>query len=113
VRDGRAFVNGAPVDGDYLRLLDDDPRLRNFGPVTVPLDSYFMMGDNRDDSLDSRAWGFANRSLIRGRAFLIWFSYREQKNDHLNTGINRIISMVRKVLHPQGVRFQRIFSRIH
>ncbi|HEY0385460.1 MAG TPA: signal peptidase I [Pyrinomonadaceae bacterium] len=45
------------------------------GPITVPADSYFMMGDNRDNSADSRVWGFVPRSLIIGRALFVFWSH--------------------------------------
>jgi signal peptidase I len=56
-------------------MMRDGPWNRdNFGPVTVPEGQLFMMGDNRDFSSDSRYWGFLDEDLIRGKAFVIYFS---------------------------------------
>ena len=49
--------------------------LDNFGPVTVPPDHLFVMGDNRDASSDSRVWGFVPLSLVKGKAFLVYWSW--------------------------------------
>ncbi|WP_428273999.1 signal peptidase I [Candidatus Palauibacter sp.] len=51
------------------------PTRDNWGPLVVPRERYFMLGDNRDDSLDSRFWGFVERGKMRGRPFFIYFSY--------------------------------------
>ena len=55
----------------YLR----DQSGYNFGPVLVPKDSVFVMGDNRDNSQDSRVWGWVNHNKILGRAFIIYWSW--------------------------------------
>lgn len=48
-------------------------------PVKIPEQNYFMMGDNRDNSVDSRSWGTVKENEIKGRAFVIWFSYDGSK----------------------------------
>jgi len=51
------------------------PDLNNWGPIVVPRDSFFMMGDNRDGSYDGRYWGFLPRQNVRGRPLVVYFSY--------------------------------------
>lgn len=51
------------------------PDLQEWGPIVVPPDSFFMMGDNRDSSYDGRYWGFLPRKNVRGRPLLVYFSY--------------------------------------
>ena len=51
------------------------PDLQDWGPIVVPADSFFMMGDNRDSSYDGRYWGFLPRANVRGRPLLVYFSY--------------------------------------
>lgn len=79
------YVNGAVVtDQTYTQRVDPgsidgaiNPR-DNYGPVTVPEHSYFVMGDNRDQSLDSRFWGYVREEKIRGRALRIYWSWSGQ-----------------------------------
>jgi signal peptidase I len=62
------------------------------GPVTVPADSYFAMGDNRDNSLDSRYWGFVPRSNIIGHALYVYWSFNPDDPETPSTG-NRILDI--------------------
>jgi signal peptidase I len=52
-----------------------NPDLHDWGPIVVPGDSLFVMGDNRDDSYDGRYWGFLPRANVRGRPLMVYFSY--------------------------------------
>ncbi|HEU4700259.1 MAG TPA: signal peptidase I [Gemmatimonadales bacterium] len=51
------------------------PDLQDWGPIVVPPDSFFMMGDNRENSYDSRYWGFLPRQNVRGRPMFVYYSY--------------------------------------
>ncbi len=97
-KDQRVFINGMPLIEPYAHYQlsatgegnSSDPRVR-YGPVTIPADHYFMMGDNRDDSQDSRYWGFLPASYVKGRALFIYWSFGG----------------------PQGTRFGRLLHQIH
>ena len=79
------YINGQPLQEPYVHFLQPagaqgyemtsfDVR-ENYGPVTVPPGNYFMMGDNRDNSQDSRYWGFLPASYIKGKALMVYWSY--------------------------------------
>ena len=82
----RIHINGTPIDEPYAHYLprpsgdgvhestSDDVR-DAYGPVVVPPNAYFVMGDNRDNSQDSRYWGFLPRDLVKGRALFIYWSF--------------------------------------
>ena len=81
IRDKALYVNGKRVDIAAVQFTSRQdlpsylsPR-DNHGPVTVPAGSCFVMGDNRDDSLDSRYWGFVKKNDLVGKAEILYFSY--------------------------------------
>ena len=85
IHNKNVLINGeALVDNAFTQRVDPgiiDGRINprdNFGPITVPTDSYFVMGDNRDQSLDSRFWGFVKMDKVKGRAFLVYWSWNGQ-----------------------------------
>ena len=81
IRDKVLFINGEIQKEPYVRHTDRavQPASRsprdNLGPLTVPRDSLFVMGDNRDESYDSRYWGYVPRDLVKGQAKLIYWSW--------------------------------------
>lgn len=86
IRDKQLYVNNKPVKEAYivhneLETIPADLNPRdNFGPLTVPADSYFMMGDNRDRSYDSRFWGCVEKSRIKGTVRNIYWSWDRNRN---------------------------------
>ena len=110
MRDGDLWVNGTLQDEKYVlhsdSLVDptaeefswqkeyllrtaeaaevDHPSRNNWGPLVVPRDKYFVLGDNRDNSLDSRYWQFVPDSLIRGRPMFVYYSYDPDSLDRMS-----------------------------
>jgi signal peptidase I len=103
MQDGTLYLNGEPQDEPYVRHTYPDgdtghlwmewqtqylvdgarseryrPTRDNWGPIVVPADHYFVLGDNRDESLDSRYWGFIQPRQVKGRAVALYFSYNNR-----------------------------------
>jgi signal peptidase I len=107
LRNKRVYINDTMLNEPYVHYLvppdeegsggEFDVRVQ-YGPVTVPPGHYFMMGDNRDNSQDSRYWGFMPQEYIKGRALFVYFSFGEEP------GLAGLVS---------GIRWNRIFHQIH
>ena len=90
VRNKDLYVNGQKMNEPYKIHVDsttynpdtwtpEELKIRdNYGPVTVPADSYFVMGDNRDNSNDSRYWGFVTRDELIGKPLFVYWSYESE-----------------------------------
>ena len=73
-----------------------------YGPVTVPPDHYFMMGDNRDNSQDSRYWGFLPAHYVKGRALMIYWSFEPPAGEQ-PAGLGGVVSTLGEHLHRDAV----------
>ena len=80
LRHRKLYIDGRKLDEPYV--VHTDPReinrRDNFGPVVIPPDHFFLMGDNRDNSNDSRFWGFASHDSLIGKPLFVYWSYDEE-----------------------------------
>jgi signal peptidase I len=107
VKNKKVHIDGQALDEPYVQYLippdeegasELDVRMQ-YGPVTVPEGHYFMMGDNRDNSQDSRYWGFLPRDYVKGKALFVYFSFGEGGG-----GLSGMFT---------GVRWSRLLHQIH
>ena len=121
LRNKKVFVNGQAIDEPYVHFLEPasasaevtsfDVRER-YGPVRVPDGQYFVMGDNRDNSQDSRYWGFLPRSYVKGRALMIYWSFDVGPEQRAADGtVARLLSVVTHFF--TRTRWERLFRQIH
>ncbi|MFB3819413.1 MAG: signal peptidase I [Candidatus Methylomirabilales bacterium] len=108
IRGTQVLVDGKPLEEPYAvysgsalaRSLDRD----RYGPVTVPAGKLFMLGDNRDHSMDSRVWGFLDLSKVKGKAFIIYFSVRSDDIPYAGA----LPSIAYVLTHPSMIRWNRL-----
>jgi signal peptidase I len=116
IRDGAVWVNGRRLAESYTRGRSERPDpsflMANFKglPFTVPKDCYFVMGDNRENSLDSRFWGCVPRNDIIGTPVMIYMSLDVSPEAWEPGQIReRIFAYGNALLHPGLVRWKRLF----
>jgi signal peptidase I len=124
LRNKKVYINGqalnepyvhflSPPSSEYQEVTSYDVRER-YAPVTVPPDKYFVMGDNRDNSQDSRYWGFLPRSYIKGKALLIYWSYESGRDDYLDEGFGASVKRIGSVVVHffTKTRWERLLHQI-
>jgi len=113
IRGKQVTINGTPLDEPYA-VYGDWPASRfgereKFGPLVVPPDRLFMMGDNRDHSMDSRVWGFLDVHKVKGKAFIVYFSVRSDDIPYSSA----LPSIYYVASHPGMIRWTRFGSLVH
>jgi signal peptidase I len=126
IRQKRVHIDGRPLDEPHAHFFDPagasslhevtsfDVR-EQYGPVKVPPGPYFVMGDNRDNSQDSRYWGFLPRDYIKGKALIVYWSYESGRDDYRDDGglFERVKGLASVAVHFfTRTRWDRLFHQI-
>jgi signal peptidase I len=127
LREKKVYINGKALDEPYVHFLQPpstasefhevtsfDVR-ENYAPVTVPPNHYFVMGDNRDNSQDSRYWGFLPRENVKGKALVIYWSYEAGREEYEEDGAGATLrGFVSVFAHFfTRTRWDRMLHQIH
>ena len=125
IRNKQVYVNGNAIEQPYAHFIDaplrpDDPEYTRggeaelirdtWGPQTVPAGQLLVLGDNRDNSRDSRYWGFLPIDQVKGRALVVYWSYEATREEYHTTGI---VEWLKTTLSAFGrTRWKRFFHVI-
>ncbi len=127
LRAKKVYINGKPLDEPFVHFLQPPNGLselhevtsydvrERYGPVTVPPNQFFVMGDNRDNSQDSRYWGFLPRENIKGKALVIYWSYEAGREDYQDEGVGAMLKGFASVFAHffTRTRWNRMLHQIH
>jgi signal peptidase I len=99
--DKKVYIDGKPLAEPYVFFKDpnvEDSYRDNFPEFKIPDDHYFCMGDNRDNSYDSRYWGPVHKDLMIGKPWRIYWSYKSSTSEYLTPGLWHKIKEIGKTL---------------
>lgn len=122
IKNNQVFINDQPIPEEYKVHINSQGDSENefysyessiigrYGPVIVPPGQCFVMGDNRDNSSDSREWGFLPLDNIKGKPWLIYFSYKAEPGSHEKTSLREKLKKIARFI-PEA-RWKRILTMV-